>query len=301
MWNVEIEADSINPNGHRITTYVLTFPRLIHSELMTHRVFSRNAASSRAIPIDKMIEAVVTDPAMPIRWGSNGKGMQDHGLLSGAAANAAYQEWRRAATDAVTNAKALQATGAHKQIVNRVLEPFMWMTVIVTATEWENFFKLRCHPDAQPEFQHLAHLMLQHYLYVDPETRQTPRKPWPAQWGEWHIPFDPQFKGKRVSAELPNITLEQRIVTSVACCARVSYTKHNVPTYTPDKDAELYHQLLASGHMSPFEHVAQALAKWTSSNFHGWEQHRKQVARFDTPNGFKLSDHLAWYEKQKSS
>ena len=153
----KIIADSISViTGIRLTTMELSYHRYIHSEFMTHRMFSRNASSSRAIPIKKLLEQVKNDPMMPIHWGSNKPGMQAGEELKGEDLHVAQREWINAANNAVDTASHLQELGLHKQIANRLLEPFLAIKVVVTATEWENFFKLRIHKDAQPEIQELA-------------------------------------------------------------------------------------------------------------------------------------------------
>lgn len=250
----KIIADSINPNKDRVTTFLLTYPRFIHSEIMTHRVFSRNAASSRAIPIEKIIEQVEKNPAKPIRWGKNGKGMQDHGIFKEQIEISLCEtEWIKASKRAIESALALKAVGLHKQIVNRVLEPFVWMTTLVTATEWENFFSLRLHKDAQPEFQYLAYIMLKSYLFQKPEYKE---------WGEWHIPF-----GDKVETDN---SIKLKIATARA--ARTSYlTIENKSDL--QKDILLHDSLANSGHWSPFEHSCQAkTGKY--ANFQGWFQYR---------------------------
>ena len=139
----KIIADSINLQGDRITTYLLTYPRFIHSELMTHRMFSRNSASSRAIPFKKMVEMVEEDPFIPIAWQKDHKGMQGSEYLDSKVPSC-EGEWLRARSQAVRFARELNTHGVTKQLCNRLLEPFMWHTVLVTATEYDNFFELRC-------------------------------------------------------------------------------------------------------------------------------------------------------------
>ena len=139
----KIIADSINLQGDRITTYLLTYPRFIHSELMTHRMFSRNSASSRAIPFKKMVEMVEEDPFIPIAWQKDHKGMQGSEYLDSKVPSC-EGEWLRARSQAVRFARELNTHGVTKQLCNRLLEPFMWHTVLVTATSYENFFELRC-------------------------------------------------------------------------------------------------------------------------------------------------------------
>lgn len=254
-FEVQIVADSINPTQNRVTTFLLTYPRFIHSEVMTHRVFSRNAASSRAIPINKIIEQIQSNPAMPVRWGKNGKGMQDHGKLDDVQSNEARSLWIDAAKSAIESAQKLQQAGLHKQIVNRVLEPFMWMTTLVTATEWENFFSLRLHRDAQPEFQHLSYIMLKKYLTNQPAIKT---------WGDWHIPFGDNIEG--------DYDLITRLKIATARAARTSYL---TITNTVDvkRDMELHDTLAQSGHWSPFEHSCFAVHHQVG-NFKGWRQYR---------------------------
>ena len=260
MKNIEaaIVADSVNPDETRITSFLLTYPRLIHSELMTHRVFSRNAASSRAIPISKMIAAVRSNPATFEQWGSNGKGMQAKGILGPDAEEAAKSAWSTGKLRAIETAETLHALGAHKQIANRVLEPWLRISVLVTATDYDNFFALRAHKDAQPEFQVLAFKMLNQYLK---------NKPKELPWGHWHAPL--------VQNGWTNY--EGGLIESVANCARVSYTKHD-GEFGIHEQRKLVDALALGGHWSPFEHQAQAVKNGSRfGNFApGWMQYRKK-------------------------
>ena len=142
--NAQIIADSINTFGNRITTMLLTYPRFIHSELMTHRMFSRNSASSRAIPFEKMVKMVEEDPFIPIAWQKSHKGMQGTEYLTRNEAKIAELRWLQAKVDAIHRAQMLNLAGVTKQLCNRLLEPFMWHTTLCTFTESENFFDLRC-------------------------------------------------------------------------------------------------------------------------------------------------------------
>jgi thymidylate synthase ThyX len=292
MINAKILLDSINPVGNRITSWILTYPRFFHSEIMTHRVFSRNAASSRAIPVKRMIDDIRQNCAMPIFWGKNQAGMQakeelddtikhreivvspvGNGLdpykLTVTDKHAAKHEWLAARDSAITHAEKMLELGVHKQIANRILEPFMHMTVIITGTEFENFFALRAHPDAQPEFQDLAYKMLDIYQLSEPKKLKE---------GEWHIPFGDKLDETRLTelyykTAIPHEELKLRI--SVARCARVSYLNfEGKDDY--NKDIELSETLSSSGHWSPFEHSAMALSTSEySGNFKGWKQYRK--------------------------
>lgn len=248
-----IVADSVSPGGVRLTTMEVTYPRMVHSELMTHRMFSRNAASSRAIPISKMIEAVQTDPVMPVWWGKNQSGMQAKEELDGNRRRNAEVMWLLARDSAVEKVKGLESIGLHKQISNRLLEPWLWITVVITATEWENFFGLRCHPDAQPEIRVIAEMMRDLYQSVD--------KVRAVGFDEWHLPYidwDEEI----------TCHLDELIKISVARCARVSYMRHNNAGDIV-KDIELFERLKTSGHWSPFEHVAKpiSLEDWESDRY----------------------------------
>jgi thymidylate synthase ThyX len=263
-YSARVLLDSISTTGARLLTLQVTYPRFIHAEMMTHRVFSRNAASSRAIPVKKMIAAVRDDPAMPIYWGKNQSGMSARHELSGDPLERARAVWRAALSDALAHAEALSDPDIdlHKQLVNRILEPFAWITVIITATEWANFFTQRLHADAQPEIARIASLMW------DALSASAPRR---LESGEWHTPLI-QDDERALDAEL-------RCKLSVARCARVSYLTHE-GTRDRAKDLELYDRLLeggANGHWSPFEHVATPLGepRAYSGNFRGWQQYRK--------------------------
>jgi hypothetical protein len=252
-----IIADSVNPDGNRITTFLLKYPRFIHSEVMTHRALSRNSASSRAIPIFRTINTVLNSPAMPVRWGLNGTGMKDHGKLDPVLEEASKRKWIYGSKMAVSVARELESIGLHKQVSNRVLEPYLWMTTLVTATDYDNFFALRLHKDAQPEFQKLAYMMGKQYLGHTP--KQIP-------WGKWHLPFDGMF---------PEGTDEQSAIkVIVARAAWNSYDKFGKEASLEDC-ADMHDRILASGHMSPLEHPAQA-KKGRYANLNGWQSYRMQ-------------------------
>lgn len=271
MIEVKILADSINPAGFRITSWLLKYPRFIHSEFMTHRVFSRNAASSRAIPFQKMVASIQESPAQPERWALEHKGMTALSELSGVEYIAAMNEWSDACESAIDHATHCSQYGLAKSLCNRLIEPWSHITVLATATEHGNFFALRAHPDAMPELQVLAYRMLGQYLKSDPA--------W-IEWGNWHIP---KFSGMEGGPDY-GIAGENGIKIATARCARLSYLTHD-GEHNPDKDIEMHDRLLAAGHMSPFEHCAKAQDFYTAherSNFDrpgapsGWLQYRKQ-------------------------
>lgn len=253
-----IERDSVNEFGNRLTTFVVTYPRFVHSEMMTHRVFSRNSSSSRAIPNHKLILQIQLDPAGPVFWGKNQSGMQAKEELSAKQISMAQAEWIEARDCALLHARRLANLGAHKQIVNRILEPWMWITVIITATEWENFFNLRCHIDAQPEIQKIAYMMRDLYETSIPQSLGK---------FEWHLPF----------VEVDEMgDYRKSLALSVARCARVSYLTHD-GQHDPEKDLQLAQRLNAAKHLSPFEHQATPIRldrATPAGNFVGWHQHR---------------------------
>lgn len=284
-FEVRIEQDSINPDGVRLTTFVLKYPRWIHSEIMTHRMLSRSASSSRAIPVEKQIQAVLDDPALPVVWGRNQKGMQASRTLTPEEQRAAETLWLSARDAAVEQARHLVALGVHKQLVNRILEPYSHISVIVSATEWENFFTLRTHPTAQPEFQFLANLMAA-------EFRQS--KPVERYWGEYHLPFiRPEERLAFNNGELRTM--------STARCARISYANHDGTDPVAEKDYALHDQLVVAEplHASPAEFPAMAFKpgcqdkngyfvtvlsgsanNYDFGNFRpGWMQYRKMLKR----------------------
>ena len=260
MITAKIVEASVNSSGNRITSWVLTYPRFIHSELMTHRMFSRNAASSRAIPIKKMLDWVINNPAMPEHWGANQKGMQADVELSAEEIAACKVEWLKARDNAVETVRRLSDLNLHKQVANRLLEPWPLMTVLLTATEYGNFFALRAHPDAQPEFRMLAYQMLPLYQASVPKLLQP---------GEWHLPFNESMPG--------GLDLSTKLKIVVARAARVSYVNFE-GKIDPNEDIALHDRLLQSGHMSPFEHVAYAAPGVPQiGNFKGWVQYRKMI------------------------
>jgi thymidylate synthase ThyX len=277
MIEAKIIKDSLGPSGSRITTFVLKYPRFIHSEFMTHRMFSRNASSSRAIPIEKQIELIEKETARPLVFRKNQKGMQAAEPLSAEEQQQADAIWDAARDDAIKHARSLIQLGVHKQYVNRLLEPFSTISVIVTSTEWANFFALRYHSAAQPEIEQLAKIMYHEYEKSIPKVLKE---------NEWHLPF--------IDEEVTPENIETLIKRSVAKCARVSYLNHDGTETTESQDLILYNKLLGAQpiHASPAEHQAQATCDpllW-SGNFRGWVQYRKTlygecVKNFNGPLG----------------
>lgn len=268
-----IVADSISEAGKRITTFELEYQRFIHGEVMTHRMFSRNAMSSRAIPVAKMIKQVKEDPATPVHWGKNQPGMQASTALEGEELLGVLKLWQEAAVNAADVAEKMAALGAHKQVANRILEPFQWMRTLVTATEWDNFYHLRNHPDAQPEFQALAKQMAIRWSESTPVVR--PAGEFNFQDEKcWHLPYVRE-------EERSQHGVDTLVKLSTARCARVSYLTHDGENPDIQKDLDLYNRLVGSEpiHASPTEHAAMALKDkdYQFKNFYGWLQYRNLV------------------------
>jgi len=265
MISAEVIADSIAPSGVRLTTLSLKYPRFIHSEFMTHRVFSRNASSSRAIPVNRIIEDIDKDWAKPLKFHKNKRGMQGGEEFDPADQEKLFSVWEQAKNDAVTRAKQMQELGAHKQYVNRILEPFSHISVVVTATDWDNFFALRYHHMAQPEI---------HALAIEVFQALGKSMPKHLNEGEWHLPYVTEKEAERVQDG-------SLLKMSVARCARVSYNKHDGTTPTLEDDETLYERLLGAQpiHASPAEHQAMAVGDSgiRSGNFRGWVQYRKTL------------------------
>lgn len=270
-----IVADSLSPEGQRLTTMELVYPRFIHAEFMTHRQFSRNASSSRAIPVERLIADIEQDPAVPLFWGKNQKGMQAGEELGAKDREYAEQEWRSSLKMSVAAARNAADHGLHKQIVNRLLEPFAHIRVLVTATEWANFFALRLHSDAEPHIQLLAQRMAAAMETSSPVLRA---------YDSWHLPYV-------TPEDYASLTSDELRAVSVARCARVSYKTHDNRVPKIDEDLALYRRLVESQplHASPAEHQARpdepmigddrGVLAWKHAsqhgNFVGWRQYRK--------------------------
>lgn len=296
MISAEIVTDSISPEDYRLTTFRLRYPRFIHSELMTHRVFSRNASSSRAVPVKKMIEEA-SDPALraaPARWVKEEPGMQGYTDLIGAELLATQQAWLAGALSAVGQAEVMVRNRAHKQHINRMLEPYLHINVVVTSTDFMNFFGLRLDSAADPTLQALAKAMWVEYLASTPRLLQP---------GEWHLPFvnmaeEDVERGRRhdVIGWNGSAMFDIAKKVSVARCARTSYTSFATgKRSTVEEDLALYEKLMGQQplHASPAEHQATPDARTSAvshgtvmklwqrpeqhGNFTGWRQFRKML------------------------
>jgi thymidylate synthase ThyX len=260
MLEAKILLDSCSQSGARLTTFEITMWRYILPEFNKHRALSSNTASTGAIPMKRQIQMVEEDPAWPLVWPKNQPGMEVGSELSLEERSRALAAWKSAWRAALVTARQLTEIGVHKRIAGRILEPFRWVTMIVSATDWDNFYALRLGKAVQPEFRALAELMLQVQLRSRPNL---------LSQGEWHLPL-------LQPGELESLGLEAAKKVSVARCCRVSYMKQGkIPAL--EEDTARHDSLLADGHMSPFEHqgTPAPAADVTSGNFTGFIQYRK--------------------------
>jgi thymidylate synthase ThyX len=280
----EIIEDSISEAGERLTTFQLRYPRFIHAEFMTHRQFSRNASSSRAIPVKRALASIREEPAMPIHWGINQPGMQARDEATSELVQQGQDLWHEACESACAFAEKLNDLGFHKQIVNRLTEPFQHINVVQSATHWSNWYALRAHADAMPEIRILAEKM------QEAQERSTPNLLVP---GQWHLPY---IKDDDKTFFLNN-TIERDALKKVssARCARVSYMTFDGKVSEFRDDVALCNKLIGSKplHASPFEHQATPDTSThfpfysdaedariydhphLHGNFYGWCQYRK--------------------------
>lgn len=248
-------ADSVSREGKRITTLELIYPRYIHSELMTHRVFSRNASSSRATPLSVTLDEVRNDPVFFDYVGKNQSGMVAGEKLSDDELKAFEKEWANLGAMVAYGVQRMSTIyGIHKQTLNRALEPWLRIRTLVTATDWDNFFKLRLAEDAQPEIRSLA-IAMQGAM-----GKSKPREI------TVHLPY---VTDKEFSA----IVRDDWWKISAARCARVSYARLDGKPTDIKSDLKLAERLLESGHLSPFEHCAFE-SEGQHANFTGWQSYR---------------------------
>lgn len=326
----KVILDSVGPNGKRLITVEATYWRGIHAEVMTHRDRARNAASSRAIPwrrlrkkmeheteaeyrmnlseddlnslVDNcMFKMIATQPFVPMKFGKENPGMQTGTHLEGIEHDQAVQVWLEARDYALQQADKLAKMGIHKSICNRLTEPFMWITVLMTATEWKNFFRLRCHPMAEIHFQDIAGQI---------RTAINNSIPQELKAGEWHMPYlhvddymalndacaeewleridlPEDFRKEMGTRSADVIRSEFYKRVSAGRCARLSYLTHD-GIRDPREDLKLAKTLIRPPHdvdpdlmhASPFEHVAEASEDYElrSGPFLGWFQMRKEYA-----------------------
>lgn len=289
MIKSEIVADSVcAETGKRLTTFVIEYPRFILAELNTHRMLGKNSSSSRAIPINTILKAILTNPAMPVHWGKNKSGMQADGELSKFRQKLGKAAWVAGAYLAVSVSWVLSKIGTHKQVANRVTEPYQWMRTVITGTEWENLWWLRNHPDAQPEFKALVEMMQREYESVEPKVLSK---------GEWHTPFYRDGFWSAVEGgevDKYGYKLEEALKISVSCAAQTSFRRNDD---TLEKAVRIYGMLNIGSetepmHASPAEHQGTPMGKdieliefgvtakhkqlgYMSGNLAGWIQFRQ--------------------------
>lgn len=258
-------ADSLNTiNPSRLVIFEVTFPRFILAEVNTHRAPSRNSASSRAIPIARQLELIEEHPFIPEAFSLNKAGMSaDEYVRPGDPDyNKLVDIWLSAKDNAVRSTRVLSNYGIHKQHANRLIEPFMWHTAIISGTEWDNFWDLRISPHAQPEINKLATLMKEAYDASAPDTLSI---------GEWHLPYvDDDEKETQ--------TLTQCIISSSARTAAASYNRQHLKDYP--KEYVRYSGLVENKHMSPLEHPATPTNNIDDqANFKGFKQARRFIEK----------------------
>lgn len=277
----KVIADSISEAGHRITTFEIEYPRFIHGELMTHRMLSKNSSSSRAIPVNKMLNQIEDNMATPVYWGKNKSGMQAVEEVQGLEKDMSQLEWKNAYYKAKESVEWMVETpNLHKQVPNRLSEPFQMMKVVITGTDWGNFFNLRIHPDAQPEICMLAYKMYKAMGDSAPKLLYD---------GEYHTPYVKALRDETGSLFYYDnddnyLTLAEAIKISAASCASVSYRTEGM---TLEKADKIFDMLINAEviHASPFEHLATPIVEnWdkTGDTFDVFinKEKSKNVSRF---------------------
>lgn len=296
---VTVIADSINPAGNRVTTITAKYHRFFHEQVLTYRVLSRNSSSSRAIPVPRLIENIRKDNVMPLFWGKKQKGMSASEECNELVKHPrtgemltreeAWIEWRE---DNIAWAEAFDKAGYHKQITNRGIQNFSAITVIITATDWDNLFSQRIHPSAQPEF---------HALATEIKTSLDQSAPDVLKWGEWHIPFikeediDSLYQLDLADLEADCGLLKNLLAIGTGRDARVSYLTHD-GVRDLKEDIRLHERLKTEmpPHYSPFEHSSKALpGQW--ANLKGFCSYRHHLERDWDIN----TDPVPWIKKQR--
>ena len=271
----KVICDSISEQGVRLTTFEVEYPRFIHSEVMTHRNLSKNSSSSRAIPITKMLEQIESNMAIPLYWGKAKSGMQATEEVDIDDVWWYEEKWKFAfdevsyrieqLSDLVEGKKGFMPP-LHKQIPNRLSEPFQMMKVVITGTDWGNFFNLRLHPDSQPEICMLAYKMYKAMEQSSPNLLHSE---------EYHTPYVKSLRDSTGSlfyfdVDDNYLTLSDAIKISAASCASVSYRTEGM---TLEKADKIFDMLIKAEvvHSSPFEHIATPV-QYQSNTTDDWEE-----------------------------
>lgn len=248
--------------GIELPTFEVEYPRFILAELNTHCMLEKNSASSRAIPVEAMLALIESAPAMPVEWGANNPGMSSKTLLDAEKKQAAIYTWLSAMKQATAHARVLadkEGINAHKQLANRISEPWQMSKTVITGTEFANFFWLRDHPDAQPEFQELARVMHEALRNSVPEILSP---------GQWHLPYIDRI-GDRYYTNGSEVDLETAKKISASCCAQVSYRKLNDSIEQAEKVFGMLNLGSSSqpAHASPITHQATPMQKLSYENY----------------------------------
>lgn len=271
--NVKVIADSISESGYRITSIECHYPRFIHAEMLRHGLFhARSVSSSRAISTKLLIEQVATDPVIPLKFGKNQPGMVADNELDDDRQDIAKQIWIESAQNAARQARTLMKYDVHKQHVNRLLEPFIQVHELITATSWQNFLQLRLANNAQPEIQELANQIQDALASSQPKLLAN---------DEWHLPY--------ITDEIRKITAAGQYslgYISAALCAKLSYSTYSHEQRMAEsretlgndewlrQQHEFANKLLENKHLTPFEHVAIPITMGWNEQFYGWQSLR---------------------------
>ncbi len=270
MTSAKIIKHSITEWGQEIVTFEIEHPRMVHADFMTHKVLSKNGSSSRAIPVLTMLKKIWNEPVLPVFWGKNQSGMEAKEELSGWRLKCAKILWSLAAKSSCIFSFSLSKLGLHKQLSNRITEPFGFIKLVVTGTSFDNFYRLRDHEAAQPELQDLARKMKIAHKNSTPQV---------LKFGEWHLPYIDSTVGS-----------EENLKLSSSLCAQTSYRKSDD---SMEKATNIFGRLIDSDpeHFSPTEHQAtpleskdsiffthkDKLGRLWSGNFCGWGQYRQKI------------------------
>lgn len=296
--SARVVAHSITPFGAEAVTMLVRFPRICLSEFNTHRKIAKNTSSSRAIPIERLVQSILNDMFIPYHWGKKRPGMQATEELDGWRRTAAETIWKGFGRAACYAALLLDKIGLHKQVTNRLIENFGYVNVVFTTTDLSNFFALRKHPDAQPEIQALAEAIYDAYVASTPELLEI---------GKWHLPFV-------TDEEKAKYSIDELLMLSSARCASTSYETVDKKPIDLEAASRIFEKLTKSNpiHASPFEHqltpdstveieyrVARSKKKhltatvWRNQHLHGntvgFIQHRKYIR-----NESVVSDNPKW-------
>lgn len=289
MYEATVIADSLSPDGVRLTTFQVTYPHAIHKDIMTHRMLSRNFQSFRAYPPEKVIEIIQRDPFIPEAFAKRVKGMEQGEAVGSEMQAYLLGRWKAHIQNTIDLAKYMLTQDIAKQQINFLLQDFTWITGIITATEWDNFWALRADPTEvgslpRPEVQKIAKMMKQAYLESDPGT--------PIEYSQWHLPLmrPEDFQAYEIAPDAPWYEGDWETLAKISAgrCARVSYLTHDGER-DPEADIALADRLMSNGHMSPFEHQARPAESRDCNtqpylpdieffgNFRGWVQYRKGI------------------------